>query len=93
MFLGLSGKVLGGILAVIVGIYFGTTGKDARTIDEIEEELLSPGRRKQVRRSFMPLDMLYRRKAKSQLRGERARFRTVAPEYDPIDPRPNDEGS
>lgn len=85
MFLGLTGKIIGGLLAVAAGVYFGLPGRDLRSNEEIEKDLLAPGRRKHVRRSFMPLDLFDRRITASQLRRERVRFRTAVPEFEPLE--------
>lgn len=77
-------KIVLGLLALGLGIYLGLPGRDPRTIDEIEEDLANPGRRKRVRRSFTPLDLLQRRRKRSSLRTERARFRPVPPEPDAL---------
>jgi hypothetical protein len=79
-------KILLGVFALILGIYFGLPGRDERTQEEIDEALTAPGKRERVKRSFVAVDILFRQRKVSQLKRERAPFRTVLP-----DPRPRDE--
>ena len=54
-------KILGGLLALALGVWFGLPGRYSQTVDEIEESMArGPGRRKKVKRHFTPMAWLQR---------------------------------
>jgi len=71
--------VLGGVIALGVGIYLGLPGEYQVNRDELEDALSkTQSKHKRVKRRFTPLDYLFRKKSESSLRNkERGRFKTV----------------
>ncbi len=54
-------KILGGLLALALGVWFGLPGRYSQTAEEIEESMArGPGRRKKVKRHFTPMAWLQR---------------------------------
>lgn len=55
-------KILGGLLAFLLGVWFGLPGRYAQTSQDIEELMArGPGRRRRVRRHFRGIEWLQRR--------------------------------
>jgi hypothetical protein len=73
--------ILGGILALALGIWLGLPGRYTQTPDEIEKAMERGGaRRNTVRRRFTPLDWLRKETKGSDRRRHRRPFRTAAPD-------------
>ena len=77
-------KILGGVLALLLGLWLGRPGRYERKTDEELERLLEHGggSRYKVDRvyCFTPLDWFRTNERGSRKRQERRAFRTVAPE-------------
>ncbi len=69
-------KILGGVLALALGIYLGL-GEFRQTPEEIEARL-GTGRRRKAKRHFIWLNYLKADKRASERRAVRHRFRTAA---------------
>ena len=71
--------VLGGVIALGVGIYLGLPGEYQVNRDELDKALSKThSKHNKVQRRFTPLDYLFRNKRESSLRNkERGRFKTV----------------
>ncbi len=71
--------ILGGVVALGVGIYLGLPGDSNVSREDIEEALSKPrSGHKKVKRRFTPLDYFARNKRESSIRNqERQRFKTV----------------
>jgi hypothetical protein len=65
-------KILGGVLALAVGVYLGSAGRYRSDPEEIEKALSEGGRTKKVKRHFTPLGWL----RQSQERSSRVRRRS-----------------
>lgn len=80
-------KIIGGILALFLGIWLGLPGRYDRRSEEELAKLLEDegGRRKSTRRHFMYLDWFRKEEKASHRRRQRRHFRTAAPA-----PRPRD---
>lgn len=87
--------ILGGLAAVGIGFWFGLPGRFEQTTDEIEQLMDRGGsrRRRQVKRTFTPLDLWHRRERASSRRREEARrrFSTATPDAE-TDPTPGTDG-
>lgn len=75
-------KILGGVLALLLGVWLGLPGRYERRSDEEIERLLQHGvgSRKKVRRTFTPLDWFRTDEHGSRRAQGRRKFRTSAPE-------------
>ena len=78
-------KILGGLLALALGVWFGLPGSYSQTAEEIEESMArGPGRRKKVKRHFTPMAWLQRNVKVRTSRGEGSRrargFRVESPD-------------
>ena len=78
-------KILGGLLAFVLGVWFGLPGRYSQTVDEIEESMArGPGPRKKVKRHFTPMAWLQRNVKVRTSRGEGSRrargFRVESPD-------------
>ena len=51
-------KILGGLLALGIGLYMGSAGRYRPDAEEIEQSLLEGGRTRKVKRHFTPLGWL-----------------------------------
>lgn len=79
-------KIIGGVLALLLGIWLGLPGRyERRSEDEIAELLEGEGRRKKTRRHFMYLNWFRKEEKASHRRRERRHFRTAAPARRPRD--------
>lgn len=73
--------ILGGILALALGIWLGRPGRYTQTPDDVEKAMERGGaRRNSVKRHFTPLDWLRKEPKGSDRRRQRRPFRTAAPE-------------
>ena len=73
-------KILGGLVALAIGIWLGLPGSDQPTADDIDKVLDQPGRRRRrVTRHKMPMDW-FRSSKRAPDRLSRDRFRVVDPE-------------
>jgi len=61
-------KILGGLLALIIGIWWGMPGFYAPDREEIDKKLTHPGQRQYTKRMFTPLDWI-RNKVRPSNRG------------------------
>ena len=76
-------KILGGIAALVLGVYLGTAGRYESDPEELDRALGPGGRSRKVKRSFTPLGWLRGRvESPSRARrmgGAHRRFDFVAP--------------
>ena len=73
-------KIVGAVVALIVGIWLGLPGSEQPTADDIDKILDQPDRRRRrVTRHRMPMDW-FRRSKRAPDRLTRERFRMVTPE-------------
>jgi hypothetical protein len=73
--------ILGGIVALALGIWLGLPGRYTQTPDDVEKAMERGGaRRNSVKRRFTPLDWLRKDRKASDRRRQRRPFRTAAPE-------------
>jgi hypothetical protein len=68
-------KILGGVVALAVGIYFGL-GENRQTSDEMGQ-LLGRGRPRKAKRHFMWLNYMKADKRASERRAQRRYFKTA----------------
>lgn len=75
-------KILGGVAALLLGLWLGLPGRYERRSDQELERLLDHGRgsRHTVKRHFTPLDWFRKEERGSRRRQGGTRFRTAAPE-------------
>jgi hypothetical protein len=79
-------KILGGVLALGIGFYFGSAGRYRPDPDEIEKALSEGGRTRKVKRHFTPLGWLRQNQERgSHLRrrsrgASSGRFNLIAPD-------------
>ncbi|MFG1690667.1 hypothetical protein ACGF5M_00690 [Gemmatimonadota bacterium] len=90
-------KILGGIAALVFGLWLGSAGAYRHRPEEIDQAMERGGRRRyQVRRRFVAVDYLMRKRRVSQRRaqsGSRRMFdlvdsRPPAPKKPPPPPKP-----
>ncbi len=80
-------KILGGILALAIGLYMGLSGSYRPDIEEIHRSLGPGGRTRKVRRHFTPLGWLRQTderasRARRRARGSSGRrFNLVVPDH------------
>jgi hypothetical protein len=74
-------KVLGGVLAVLLGILLGR-GENRQTSDEMDQ-LLGKGRPRKAKRHFMWLNYMKADKRASERRAKRRYFKTATSTKDP----------
>ncbi len=76
-------KILGGLLALALGIYLGLAGEYRQSPEELEEALGRNRPRRRVKRYFTPLDLLRPRKSRRAARSrERRPFQLSSGEGD-----------
>ncbi len=75
-------KILGGILALGIGLYMGSAARYRPDAEEIEKALSEGGRSKKVKRHFTPLGWL----RQNQERSSRIRRRSRGASYPPVRP-------
>lgn len=74
-------KILGGVLALGLGIWLGLPGRYEQTVDEVGRAMDRGGaRRNTVKRHFTPLDWFRTERKGSDRRRRRRHFKTAAPE-------------
>lgn len=80
-------KILGGVAALVLGIWFGRPGRYEQSASEIEKVMRRGGsRRNRVKRAFTPLDWFRRDERGSERRASRRYFGTaVASPSDPAE--------
>lgn len=82
-------KILGGILALAIGVFMGGSGRYRPDMEEIERSLAPGGRSRKVRTHFTPLGWLRRtdeRASRARRRtrgGSGRRFNLVVPDHGP----------
>jgi len=73
-------KILGGVAALLLGVWFGLPGRYDQSASEIERVMSRGGsRRNRVKRAFTPLDWFRRDERGSERRASRRYFGTAAP--------------
>lgn len=73
-------KILGGVAALLLGVWFGLPGRYEQSSSEIERVMSRGGsRRSRVKRAFTPLDWFRRDERGSERRASRRYFGTAAP--------------
>lgn len=78
----LIAKILGGVLALLLGVWLGAPGRYERKSEEELERLLEHGggSRHKVKRHFTPLDWFRNEERGSRRRQSRSAFRTSSPD-------------
>lgn len=72
-------KILGGLVALLLGIWLGLPGRYEQSASEIEKVMSRGGsRRNRVKRAFTPLDWFRRDERGSERRASRRYFGTAA---------------
>ena len=66
-------KIMGGIAALLAGLYWGMAGDYHRSDDEINQALASGGRTRRVRRRFTPLGWMRKVQRASHRRRQKTR--------------------
>ncbi|MBT3327077.1 MAG: hypothetical protein HN396_12630 [Gemmatimonadales bacterium] len=75
----LSLKILGGVAALLLGLWFGRPGRP-QTAEDFEEKMAAgPGRRRKVKKRFMAIAWLHRQVTHRSIRRERG-FGIKAPD-------------
>ncbi|MGD2068042.1 MAG: hypothetical protein PVI57_05110 [Gemmatimonadota bacterium] len=76
-------KILGGVMALLLGLWLGLPGRYQKKSDQELERLLDHGggTRHRVKRHFTPLDWFRTEQRGSRRRQERSHFRTTAPDH------------
>jgi hypothetical protein len=76
----LSLKILGGLIALALGVWLGLPGRYQQSVEDIEELMDRPGgRTRKVKRHFTPMAWFHR-KAPPPVRKTSPRFKLVAPD-------------
>lgn len=80
-------KILGGIAALLIGIWWGRAGEYRRSREDVEQALGRGNPRNYAKRHFTPLDLL-RKKARASDRGASFKLKDPGAVPEPEDDRP-----
>jgi alkylated DNA repair dioxygenase AlkB len=73
-------KILGGVLALAIGLYWGLSGQFRQTPEEVDRALGLGGRSRRAKRHFTPLGWMRKdQRASHRRRQSRQPFKTAAP--------------
>ncbi|MFC1661291.1 hypothetical protein ACFL3S_07565 [Gemmatimonadota bacterium] len=73
-------KIVGGILALAIGVYLGWSGQFRQTPEELDKALGMSGRTRKVKRQFTPLDWLRKdQRGSHRRRRSHQPFKTAVP--------------
>ncbi|HEX9885777.1 MAG TPA: hypothetical protein VGA70_04780 [Longimicrobiales bacterium] len=73
-------KILGGIAALLLGVWLGLPGRYEQSTRDIERAMDQGGaKRRQVKRHFTFINWLHKDRKASERRRQRSRFKTAAP--------------
>jgi hypothetical protein len=72
-------KILGGLLAVGVGVWLGLPGRYEQSAEELDQLMDKPGRTRKVKRHFTPLAWFQRKAPPKKRPSARAPFRLSTP--------------
>jgi ribosomal protein L20 len=73
-------KILGGILALALGVYWGLSGQYRQTPEEVDQALRRAGRSRRTKRHFTPLGWMRKdQRASHRRRQSYQPFRTTLP--------------